>query len=98
MSGQSSQSGGRIGLGLFGSPVGFGFGFGDTCDGLIGDMNCDGLINTEDIDVFALRLIFPTVYSESYPECDPLAGDCSGDGIVSTSDIDCFVAIILNQP
>ena len=60
-----------------------------------GDVNCDGVVNEQDIDGFVLLLFAAgTDYQEyyaQYPECDALLGDMNGDGGVNGQDIDGFV-------
>ena len=39
---------------------------------LLGDLNCDGLVNNGDIDPFVLALTdLAAAYGELYPDCDP---------------------------
>lgn len=59
-----------------------------------GDLNCDGFVDTYDIDAFKLALSDPTAYADAYPECDVQLADCDGDGFVDTYDIDAFIALI----
>lgn len=64
-----------------------------TC-GLIGDMNCDGVISVSDIGGFVLALTQPEVYDAVYPNCRRSNGDVNGDGFVTVGDIAGFVALI----
>jgi hypothetical protein len=59
-----------------------------------GDLNCDGLINTFDIDPFVLALTDPTAYEAAYANCDRMNADCNADGVVNAFDIDPFVMIL----
>jgi hypothetical protein len=59
-----------------------------------GDLNCDGVINFDDIDPFVLALSDPANYQAAYPYCDLLNADCNGDGAVDFDDIDAFVALL----
>ncbi|MFH1746162.1 MAG: hypothetical protein ABIG44_03865 [Planctomycetota bacterium] len=60
----------------------------------LGDLNCDGLVNSYDITPF-LCVVSPNCdYAEHYPYCDAMLGDCNGDGIVNAYDIDCFINLI----
>jgi hypothetical protein len=61
----------------------------------LGDMNCDGAIDTADIDGFVLALVDPAGYAAAFPDCDLTRADCNGDGSVDTADIDAFVAAII---
>jgi hypothetical protein len=59
-----------------------------------GDLNCDGVVNFDDIDPFVLALSDPNGYEQQYPDCNILAGDCNDDGYVDFGDINPFVAIL----
>jgi hypothetical protein len=61
---------------------------------LLGDMNCDGLVNFDDINPFVLALSDPTGYQQQYPTCNILNGDCNSDGAVDFDDINPFVALL----
>jgi hypothetical protein len=65
----------------------------DECEAL-GDLNCDGVVNFDDINPFVLGLSDPLEYETAYPNCDVLHGDCNGDGGVNFDDIDPFVALL----
>ena len=60
-----------------------------------GDLNCDGSINSLDIDPFVLALTstppgYPEYYAQ-YPGCDALLADTDCDGSINSLDIDPFV-------
>jgi hypothetical protein len=59
-----------------------------------GDLNCDGLVNTFDIDPFVIAITDPDVYYFILPDCDPMLADINGDGVVNTFDIDPFVGLL----
>jgi hypothetical protein len=59
-----------------------------------GDLNCDGLLNTFDIDPFVLALTNPDAYITAFPDCDRMLADCNGDGLVNAFDIDPFVLLL----
>ncbi len=61
---------------------------------VLGDMDCDGDVDFDDIDAFVLALGGETGYLEQYPDCNWLNADCDGDGGVDFDDIDAFVALI----
>ena len=63
-------------------------------DGLIGDLNCDGMLNAFDIDPFVLALTGPDEYALAYPTCDINLADIDGDGAINAFDIDPFVALL----
>jgi hypothetical protein len=60
----------------------------------IGDLNCDGSVDFDDIDPFVLALTDPAGYPIQYPNCNIMNGDCNRDGLVGFDDIDPFVALL----
>ena len=66
----------------------------DECD-VMGDLNCDGVVNAFDIDPFVLALTNQPGYYAAYPNCDHLLGDCNFDCVLDAFDIDAFVAILV---
>lgn len=40
-----------------------------------GDMNCDGVVDMGDVNVFTLALTNPTEYQQQYPDCNILNAD-----------------------
>ncbi len=60
----------------------------------LGDLNCDGLVNSFDIDPFVLALTLPEVYEFAHPDCDFMLADINQDGVVNVFDIDPFVALL----
>ncbi|MFQ5502519.1 MAG: LamG-like jellyroll fold domain-containing protein [Phycisphaerae bacterium] len=62
---------------------------------LLGDLNCDGLINSEDIAPFVLSLLDAASYQSQYPDCDIFNADFDGNSILDTEDIITFVQILL---
>jgi hypothetical protein len=67
-----------------------------ACHGqLRGDANCDGAVNSFDIDPFVLALTDPDAWVALYPNCDLLCVcDINDDGVVNSFDIDPFVAVL----
>ncbi len=61
---------------------------------LPGDLNCDGVVNFDDIDPFVIALTGQAGYEAAYPDCRWLNADCNGDGLVNFDDIDAFVALV----
>ena len=59
-----------------------------------GDLNCDGVVNFDDIDPFVLALGGEAGYSAAYPACHWMNADCNQDGTVNFDDIDAFVGLI----
>ena len=64
----------------------------------IGDLNCDGLVNSFDIDPFVLAVSDPVAYAEAYPDCDYMLADVNNDGLVNSFDIDPFVILLTGGP
>ena len=60
----------------------------------LGDLNCDGSINSLDIDPFVLTLTDPVMYGITYPDCDAFLADTNADGSINSLDIDPFVALL----
>ena len=56
-----------------------------------GDVNCDGSIDSLDIDPFVLALTNPSGYATTYPDCHINLADCNADGSINSLDIDPFV-------
>jgi hypothetical protein len=63
----------------------------------VGDLNCDGAVNFDDINPFVLTLSDPAGYEAAYPDCDIMNADCNHDGQVNFDDINAFVALLSAQ-
>ncbi len=66
----------------------------------IGDANCDGAVNFDDIDPFVAALTGPAAWAAALggAPCDYLcANDVNADGAVNFDDIDPFVAVLSGQ-
>ncbi len=61
---------------------------------LRGDLNCDGVVDFDDINPFVLALSNPAAYQTLYPHCSTLNGDCNANNVVNFDDINPFVAIL----
>ncbi len=59
-----------------------------------GDVNCDGVADFGDINVFVLALSDPATYAALYPNCPLEARDINGDGALDFADINPFVALL----
>jgi hypothetical protein len=57
----------------------------------LGDMNCDGFLDFDDINPLVLALSDPEGYAAAYPDCDYYNGDCDYNGRVDFDDINCFL-------
>ena len=61
---------------------------------VVGDLNCDGVLDFGDINPFVMRLCDPPAYESAFPNCDILNGDVNGDGRVDFDDINPFVTLL----
>ncbi len=61
---------------------------------LAGDANCDGLVNSFDIDPFVLALTNPAAWEAAYSCNYFCANDVNRDGAVNSFDIDPFVQVL----
>ena len=59
-----------------------------------GDMNCDGVVDFDDINAFVLALSNPDAYALQYPDCPLGNRDLDGNGVCDFGDINPFVAIL----
>ncbi|TWT45199.1 hypothetical protein RAS1_16210 [Phycisphaerae bacterium RAS1] len=68
----------------------------DECEGpvTVGDMNCDGVLNTLDINPFVLALSDPAGYAAAFPDCTISHADVNADGFVDVLDINPFVLLL----
>ena len=60
----------------------------------LGDLDCDGDVDSFDIDPFVLAVTDPATYAVQYPDCDYMLGDLDCDGDVDAFDIDPFVVCL----
>lgn len=60
------------------------------------DMNCDNIINGQDIPAFVTALLDAPAYDAQYPDCERLNGDINFDDVVSSADIAPFANCVLN--
>jgi len=67
-----------------------------TTSCVLGDLNCNGLVDGFDIQPFVLALTNPSEYAQQYPGCDPLQGDCNCSGALDGFDIQPFVICVTN--
>ena len=61
---------------------------------VLGDLNCDNVVNFDDINPFVVALNGFATYHAAYPDCNWLNADCNQDGVVDFNDIDALVAIL----
>ncbi len=64
------------------------------CPNMLGDLNCDGAVDFDDINAFVLALSGQAGYEAAYPDCDWYLADCDEDGDVDFDDINPFVSLI----
>jgi len=64
---------------------------------LAGDLNCDGLIDGDDIQPFVTALLDPDAYEAQYPECSLCAGDVDGDGDLDADDAAALTTLVLTR-
>ena len=65
---------------------------------VLGDMNCDGGVDFDDIDALVLALLDPSDYEATYGVPPESRGDIDGDGDNDYDDIDGFVVILNPHP
>ncbi|HPF40319.1 MAG TPA: FG-GAP-like repeat-containing protein [Phycisphaerae bacterium] len=63
---------------------------------LLGDMNCDAVVDLADIAPFALALTDAAGYAGAYPACDINAADMDASGAIDGRDVAAFVVELLN--
>jgi hypothetical protein len=62
----------------------------------VGDLNCDGVVDFNDINPFVLYLSNFSAWQAAYPTCPAINGDIDGDGTYpSMADINPFVALLV---
>jgi len=60
-----------------------------------GDMNCDGRVNSQDVDPFILAMLDSSAYAAAYPFCNASRGDLSPNGTLDGDDVQPFTALLL---
>ena len=63
----------------------------------MGDLNCDGSINSLDVDPFVLAISSAPGFGDyyaAYPDCNAMLADCNSDGSVNSLDVDPFVGLL----
>ena len=61
---------------------------------ILGDVNCDGVVNAFNIEPFLVALFDPAGYATLYPDCDINLADINGDGAVDAFDIEPFLELL----
>lgn len=62
---------------------------------LLGDLDCNGVVDVNDVGPFVLTLVDPAGYVFWFPECDALRGDINGDGRNDGVDVGLFVDLVV---
>ena len=65
-----------------------------VCSDKFGDMNCDNVVNSLDIDPFVLAITNPPAYEDQYPDCDIWLADLNCDGALNALDVDLLVELL----
>jgi|GEM_PF-1903237 len=65
--------------------------------GVLGDMNCDGIVNGLDIDGFTLALTDPAGYANTFSTCNLLNGDFTGDDTTDFADLQAFIDLVISE-
>lgn len=60
-----------------------------------GDMNCDGRVNSQDVDPFILAMLDSSAYAAAYPLCQISRGDLVPNGLVDGDDVQPFAALLM---
>lgn len=64
---------------------------------LPGDLNCDGMLDVNDIVPFALALTDPPGYAATYPVCSEFLADLNADGLRDGQDVAALVALLVGS-
>jgi hypothetical protein len=59
-----------------------------------GDLDCNGLINFDDVNPFVMALSDPGAYVTAHPDCDVMNAVANNDGHLDFDDINAFVALL----
>lgn len=65
--------------------------------GIRGDLNCDLLVSTADVNGFVAALLNPVLYSRANPDCPAGSADVDEDGAVNGADVSAFVRLLLGS-
>ncbi|MGH6960718.1 MAG: hypothetical protein ACREE7_09560, partial [Dongiaceae bacterium] len=65
---------------------------------ILGDLNCDGVVNLFDADGFVLALLDRPAYLAAYPDCrhEGWAADVNQDAVINNFDIQPFIELLLD--
>lgn len=62
---------------------------------VLGDLNCDGVLDGRDIQPFVLALMDPVAYAAAYPNCEASLADMDRSGTTDVADIGALVLALL---
>jgi hypothetical protein len=64
---------------------------------VLGDMNCDGNVDQQDVNPFVLAVIDPLAYAVDFPNCDADRANVNGDTAIDGLDVATFVTCLLSS-
>jgi serine protease AprX len=67
----------------------------DECEPMLGDMDCNYVVDLKDVAPFVLALMSPAEYQNQFPTCVLQHADVNGDGLIDGRDIQSFVELLL---
>ncbi|MCB9855176.1 MAG: hypothetical protein H6818_05765 [Phycisphaerales bacterium] len=56
----------------------------------LGDMNCSGVVNVDDVAAFVQAVLDPSGYENTHPNCDRNLADVNGDNLIDGADVSAF--------
>jgi len=62
---------------------------------MLGDMNCDGVVNISDLPLFALALVDASAYATAQPARTINNGDMNQDGFIDGGDLAGFISSLV---
>jgi hypothetical protein len=65
---------------------------------LPGDLDCNGILDFDDVDPFVLGMSNPAAYEAQYGMSPDVKGDMDGDGDQDFDDIPCFTSALNGEP
>ena len=63
---------------------------------LLGDMNCDGVLDGRDIGPFVLAVLDPPAYAATYPGCNINRADIDGNALINVDDVPPFIDLLID--
>lgn len=62
---------------------------------MLGDMNCDGVLNVNDVAPFALALVDANGFGSAYPDCAIAHADANNNAVIDGGDVQMFVDLLV---